>query len=123
LKLVKDHAFYGNRIDISCIKKSLQIVLNDIPWLAFSHAILLLVQAIIWYLISTEVLALGYGWDGRMQEYAFTSVLGTQIIFAFIIQRVQQPMQQKSLYQAQYVLTALISFWLYSCLEIHYKWL
>jgi hypothetical protein len=68
-----------------------------------------------------EILALNYGWEGRMNRYVLIFIIGTQLLFHFWIFRLKDIDNQKRLYLGQLVLFACVAVWIGMNIEVHYK--
>lgn len=78
-------------------------------------------EIMVLFLSSNEILALDYGYEGRINRYVLTFFILTQGLFLFFISRLKNQENQKRMYLGQFVVVACIAFWIVMQVEIHYK--
>ncbi len=80
-------------------------------------------ELIVLLLLKQEILALNYGWDGRLNQAAFVGIILTQLIFLHLIFKIEDFADRQNRIKAFLVYLAVAALFLVHNLEVHYRWL
>lgn len=100
------------------ISRLIDHLASRLPYLLFT---LLGIELIILILCHQGVLALGYGWEGRMYRHTVAAVLACQVIFWMLASRVKDPEQGRSLIGGQLILAVVVLIWIAMTVEVDYR--
>jgi len=80
----------------------------------------IVIQLIGVILAKYKVLVLEYGWEGREKLIAFAVIIANQILFIFLISKLENQENQKRMYVGHLILIAIVGIWLATTLEIYH---
>lgn len=87
------------------------------------NAGLIAVELVLVILAKSQIIALDYGWDGRMNQYFLICMICVQSAFLLLISKIEDLENQKRMYLGQLVLFFFLLLWVSGEIEWHYKML